>query len=520
MSTNEVVIIGKTYTTLEDEGGQQVIEKTRYKRLIDGHIWTESTVIQLNDIEDIMGNTGVEDEIEKKQAAASTWSMSYSGSESVDAAELDDDERDATGRQAKHHRSTNTGPPALTPKYNLGGWGGQLFSPEVSIDEESAVHPSEQNHNTNTNKKKNLQRKRRCIFLFLYSFLIITGIFAAAVMLKLWLTNDSTTNQAPVENADASDELSDTSADKLDNVDADTTNGDKSIEVGNTTEQEVDVMKEDEVSDSTSVAEEASTLANTAGNTEQEVDIVKDEEVSDSTNAVEEASNLADVEEDAVAPCIQLKITTEADKESTDLTLWKLTRAGEGDSTITIGVADVLSPDGSNNFEECVAPGVYTFHISDSGGNGLGERGKTGYIINADGIDIGVSTWFFHDEKMTFSLPLVEDDTNTGFCSDDFLLVIKTDYNPEETHWDVMNNDTGETVLRGGPYFLPQSIHTQRACLSDGNYTFTLHDDGNDGVCCNDGKGFFSLYKNGVQVVDSNGQFGNKNSATFVLSSP
>jgi hypothetical protein len=510
MSTNQVVIIGKTYTTTpEDEGSQQIIEKTRYKRLMDGHIWTESTVIQLNDIEDIMGNTGVEDELEKKQAA-STWSLSYSGSESVDAAELDDDLRDTTVRQVMHHRSTNAGPPALTPKYNLGGWGGQLFSQAVSIDEESAVHPSEQNHNTNTNKKKNLQRKRRCMILFLYSFLIITGIFAAAVMLKLWLTNDSTTNQAPVENANASDELSDTTAaDMLDNVDADTTNGDESIEVGNTTEKEVDIVKGEEVA---SVAdEEASTLANT----------VKDKEVSDSTSAVEEASNLADdIEEDAVAPCIQLKITTEADKESDDLTLWKLTRAGEGDSTITIGAADVLSPDGSNYFNECVDPGVYTFHITDSGGNGLGERGKTGYIINADGIDFGVSSWFFHDEKMTFSLPLVEDDINTGFCSDDFLLVIKTDYNPEETQWDVRNNDTGETVLRGGPYFLPQSIHTQRACLSDGNYTFTLHDDGNDGVCCNDGKGFFSLYKNGVEVVDSSGQFGSKNSATFVLSSP
>ncbi len=512
MSTHEVVIIGKTYTTLEDEGSQQIIEKTRYKRVIDGHIWTESTVIQLNDIEDIMGNTGVEDELEKKQAAASTWSMSYSGSESV---ELDGDQRDAAGSGSSRQMSTT---PTLTPKYSLGGWGGQLFSQAVSIDEESAVHPSVQNHNTNTNKKKNLQRKRRCMFLFLYSFLIITGIFAAAVMLKLWLTNDSTANQAPVENEDVSGELSGTTAaDILDKVDADTTNGAENVEVGNI-EQEADIVKEEEVA---SVLE-AST--NTAGNTEQAVDIVKDKEVSDLTSVVEEASTLAntedDVEEEEVAPCIQLKITTEADKESTDLTLWKLTRAGEGDSTITIGAADVLSSDGSNNFDECVDPGVYTFHISDSGGNGLGERGKTGYVITADGIDIGVSTWFFHDEKMTFSLPLVDDDINTGFCSDDFLLVIKTDYNPEETHWDVVNNDTGETVLQGGPYFLPQSIHTQRACLSDGNYTFTLHDDGNDGVCCNDGKGFFSLYKNGVEVVDSNGQFGNKNSATFVLSPP
>jgi len=52
------------------------------------------------------------------------------------------------------------------------------------------------------------------------------------------------------------------------------------------------------------------------------------------------------------------------------------------------------------------------------------------------------------------------------------------------------------------------------------NYTFNMHDLGGDGVCCDDGKGFFSLYKNGVEVVDSNGQFGNKNSTVFVVSSP
>lgn len=503
MSTHEVVIIGKSFedTTLED-GSQQIIEKTRYKRLIDGYIWTESNVIQLNDIEDIMGNTGIEDEPQKKQAP--TWSMSLSSSD--DAADLDGalstspdgDQGDAAGRQMCHV-SMNVDPPALTPKYNLGGWGGRLFSPAMSIDEESAVHPSNQNHKRTffrasdacdgddsvaVTNKKNLQRKRRRLLLFLYSCLIIAGVAVAAVMLQLWLTHDSA-NQAP-ENTDAGDELSgNTAADTLDSVTVDTTVGNENVEAGNT--EQVDIAEDEEVSDSTSVVEEAATFSNTADN--------------------------------AVAPCIQLKITTEADKESTDLTLWKLTRAGEGDSTITIGAADVLSSDGSNNFDECVDPGVYTFHISDSGGDGLGERGKTGYVINADGIDFGVSTWFLHDEKMTFSLPLV-DDINTGYCSDDFLLVIKTDDKPEETRWDVVNNDNGETVLRGGPYFLPQSIHTQRACLSDGSYTFNIHDSGGDGVCCNAGKGFFSLYRNGVEVVDSNGQYGNNNSAAFVLSSP
>jgi hypothetical protein len=188
----------------------------------------------------------------------------------------------------------------------------------------------------------------------------------------------------------------------------------------------------------------------------------------------------------------------------------------DDDSTITIGAGDSISVDDPNTFDKCVSPGVYTFHVSDSGGDGLGERSKTGYVVNADGIDLGVSSWFYHDEKMTFSLPLV-DETDTGICTDDFLLVIKTDNKPEEMYWDVVDNQNGETVLKGGPYSLPLSIHTHRACLPDGNFTFNMHDSGSDGVCCDDGKGFFSLYKDGVEVVDSNGKFGDNHSTMFVL---
>eukprot|EP00986_Skeletonema_menzelii_P017933 scaffold23001_cov74-Skeletonema_menzelii.AAC.1 len=127
-------------------------------------------------------------------------------------------------------------------------------------------------------------------------------------MLQLWLTHDSA-NQTP-ENTDAGDELSgNTAADMLDSVTVDTTDGNENVDAGNA--EQVDIVEDEEVSDSSSVVEEAATFSNTAD------------------NAVE-----------AVAPCIQLKISTEADKESTDLTLWKLTRAGEGNSTITIGAAD------------------------------------------------------------------------------------------------------------------------------------------------------------------------------------
>ncbi len=503
------IVIGKTFeaTTLAD-GSQQVIAKTRYKRLNDGYIWTESNVIQLNEIEDIMRDTGVvEDQPVKKQAK--TWSLSYSSSESVgtvDAAELDAAlssspttdgyPGDPAGRKM-YRRSMNTRPPVLTPKFNGAGGGAGMFPPTMSFDEESSVHPGKQSYDMrafgspdeNNNRRSDAydgdnsiaiidkgrsHRRRRCMGLFVSICLVIAGIVVAAFILKPWVkSSDSSANQAP-ENVDARDvgvDISDTASDMSESAGAGMTDGAINGEVVTGSDAEI------------------------------------------------KNSDVIDEEDEVVTPCIQLKIKTEADKESTDITPWRLTRAGKDDSTITIGAADSLSFDDSNTFDECVDPGVYTFHISDSGGDGLGERGKTGYIISADGIDFGVSTWFLHDEKMTFSLPLVEE-SNTGFCSDDFLLVIKTDNKPEEVYWDVVDNNNGETVLRGGPYSLPESIHTHRACLSDGNYTFHMNDLGGDGVCCDDGKGFFSLYHDEVELVDSNGQFGYKNSTIFVLASP
>lgn len=470
------IIIGKTFeaTTLAD-GSQQVIAKTRYKRLSDGYIWTESNVIQMNEIDEIMRHTGVVEDVLEKDPAP-TWSMSYSSTESIgtvyapdlDAAlsssPTDSYPGDPAGRKW-FQWSTNTRPTALTPKFSRDGGGAEMTSPTMACDEESSVitksyeigSPGENkskrsetydgNNSITTIDKGSSHRRRRFVGLLVSICLVIAGVVVAAFILKPWVTSDTSENEEP-ENVDSKGDASD-------------------------------------------------------------LFIITDGTVN------------GGVKEQVVTPCIQLKIKTEADKESIDITPWKLTRAGEDGSTITVGAADSVSFDDTNTFDECVDPGVYTFHISDSGGDGLGERGKTGYIISADGIDFGVSTWFLHDEQMTFSLPLV-DETNTGFCSDDFLLVIKTDKKPEEVSWDVVNNDNGEKVLRGGAYSLPLSIYTHRACLSDGNYTFHMNDLGDDGVCCDNGKGFVSLYKDGVEVFDSNlyGQFGYKDSATFVLTAP
>lgn len=227
-------------------------------------------------------------------------------------------------------------------------------------------------------------------------------------------------------------------------------------------------------------------------------------------------------------PCIRLQIVINTDENTVDpesnpdgdVNEWSLTRQGKNGNVVTIASSDALSPSKSHSFQHCVQPGLFTFHVSDSGGDGLGADGKGGYYIIADDVKLGVSSFFFHDEEMTFSLPFEgdeDDGDNDTACADDFFLVVKTDDAPEETSWTVVDNVSGEKVLEGGNYKLPWAVYTKRACLADGEYTLNIKDEGKDGMCCSKGQGFYMLYNDGQPIVNSDGEFGSGQSTVFVL---
>jgi hypothetical protein len=224
-------------------------------------------------------------------------------------------------------------------------------------------------------------------------------------------------------------------------------------------------------------------------------------------------------------PCVNLEISLSVSNPTSDVNAWSLSRIGEDGEEVTINSSEVLPEKSGDShvYKSCVESGVYTFSISDTSGDGLGIDGEGGYYITADGVILGISSFFFDNEKMTFELPLDPEDANTGddhkstVCTDDFLLALHTDSNPGETTWNVIDNVTGKEVLAGGAYPLPLSLYTHRACLPDGSYTFNMLDDGGDGVCCNNGKGFFLLSKDGKTIVNSNGDFGAESSVVFVL---
>jgi len=276
-----------------------------------------------------------------------------------------------------------------------------------------------------------------------------------------------------------------------------------------------------------SQSEEAATYSLDV-DTENSTPSGRDSNVSDAADegGVPPKTNDGDLVEKDLS-CITLKIVLSTDNETGnteksngDKSEWRLTRREDDDSIATIASGGSLGPNEKHIIEDCVAPGVYTFHVSDSGGNGLGEAGRGGYYVIADGLKLGVSSFFFHDEEMTFTLPFDGDeydgDKETA-CADDFFLAIKTDDKPAETRWNVVDNESGNAVLRGGPYALPWAVYTKRACLPNGSYTLNVVDSGGDGICCDYGQGFFVVSSDGETIVDSNGKYGDTFSTDFHL---
>ena len=78
---------------------------------------------------------------------------------------------------------------------------------------------------------------------------------------------------------------------------------------------------------------------------------------------------------------------------------------------------------------------------------------------------------------------------------------------PEETSWDLVNDCTGETVLSGNAI-------GAKACVPDDQYTFTIYDAYDDGICCEYGYGYYEVYFDDV-LMKMGGDFKTEESISF-----
>lgn len=79
-----------------------------------------------------------------------------------------------------------------------------------------------------------------------------------------------------------------------------------------------------------------------------------------------------------------------------------------------------------------------------------------------------------------------------------FLVVVRvlTDSFPAQTAWTLSNNGVKS---RSNSYTVPNTWHQRRVCVPKGQYTFTITDKGDNGICCGYGDGkVFVLWKNGL----------------------
>jgi len=97
-------------------------------------------------------------------------------------------------------------------------------------------------------------------------------------------------------------------------------------------------------------------------------------------------------------------------------------------------------------------------------------------------------------------------------------VLVKTDNAPGESTWDIKDL-AGNVVASGGPYSQSGNSYTTNVPLDYGKcYEFTMYDAGGNGVCCNNGIGFYKLSSNGT-TIRSGTAFGTSQTSQFYTQS-
>ena len=103
---------------------------------------------------------------------------------------------------------------------------------------------------------------------------------------------------------------------------------------------------------------------------------------------------------------------------------------------------------------------------------------------------------YYDDENG--SMPEASISYAAGSCFN-FALNLQTDYFGDETSWDIVDVNVG-TVVRSVEkgYYQSNSSAYEYECLdSNGCYTFSIYDEWSDGICCENGNGWFDVTVNG-----------------------
>ncbi len=122
----------------------------------------------------------------------------------------------------------------------------------------------------------------------------------------------------------------------------------------------------------------------------------------------------------------------------------------------------------------------------------------------------GVQDEYRKNDTLVFSL------NQPKIASTTVSLWIKTDNNPQEITWEIVDAIDGTLAASGGPYTQANTMIKETINLQEGHcYSFGIYDAGGDGLCCNNGLGYFTLFYGNNQVIIDGTSFGSEALAQF-----
>ncbi len=182
-------------------------------------------------------------------------------------------------------------------------------------------------------------------------------------------------------------------------------------------------------------------------------------------------------------------------------------------------------------FSDCGISKIFEFEVTNNGAIEI-EQGEIEITFNGEIID--TISWFqdlelLDSRTVEYDLRQValenntiearfintqtteeftpDDNTDAFTFGDDFLgveliLSIFPDNSPEESTWEIIDQETGEVVEVGGPYTQAGELQQDTFCLDPNRcYIFTMFDAGGDGICCDNGAGLYNLANGNEEII-------------------
>ena len=109
----------------------------------------------------------------------------------------------------------------------------------------------------------------------------------------------------------------------------------------------------------------------------------------------------------------------------------------------------------------------------------------------------------------SFDLSQIIDDQN-------LILELKTDYFGSETSWELLNS-LGEIVYSGDGYEDSTMYNIDLQLLANDCYTFIMYDTGGDGICCENGFGYYRIKNADGLIYFVGGNFGELDISSFQI---